>query len=100
MTNEALLQTDTSDGHVLKLVREAMLDVMAEPRARQRVERATMDTPLDSLGADSIMTLEIVSCIEDRTGLLLVDDQLMRQRSVGDVVRYLQDLLRRGGSGQ
>jgi acyl carrier protein len=50
----------------------------------------TPETTLADLGLDSLSTLEAVVAAEDRFGLLIPDDESARFKTVGDIVRYIE----------
>lgn len=52
------------------------------------------DTELESLGIDSLTELELITALEDRTGLRVTDDQVQWIKSINDLVVCLVDLQR------
>lgn len=52
----------------------------------------TMDSDIvKDLGADSLDVVDLVMTIEDELGLEVPDDQIENFRTVGDVVRYIEE---------
>ena len=53
----------------------------------------TLDSKIkDDLGADSLDTLQLLMTLEDKYGITIPDDELMKFVTVGDVVSYLEKL--------
>ncbi|MBO4428711.1 MAG: acyl carrier protein [Clostridia bacterium] len=53
----------------------------------------TLDSKIkDDLGADSLDTLQLLMTLEDKYGITIPDDELMKFVTVGDVVNYLEKL--------
>ena len=61
-----------------------------QPEARAVVEQATPETPLESLGIDSLMMLEVVLDVQDALDIVIEDADLRRMRTMGDVIELLQ----------
>lgn len=59
-------------------------------------ERLTMDAPLESLGIDSLGTVELLWTIEDAFQITL-PPQPVDLPTLGDVVRYVDGLIARQG---
>jgi len=53
---------------------------------------ATPQTPLRSLGLDSLDQLELVSALEERLEACIPDSYLNRAETVGDLIKALADL--------
>jgi acyl carrier protein len=49
----------------------------------------SLDKTLAELGLDSMATLEVIVAAEDRFGLIISDDESAHFRTVGDLVRYI-----------
>ena len=54
------------------------------------MDEITPDTTFESLGIDSLDTVEMVMDLEDQFGIMVEDDQIMKLRTVGDVVDYIE----------
>ena len=55
-------------------------------------ESITMDTNLiDDLGADSLDIVDLVMSFEDEFDLEIPDDQVENIKTVGDVVKYIEE---------
>jgi acyl carrier protein len=59
-------------------------------------ERLTLDAPLESLGIDSLGTVELLWNIEDAFQIKLPPDPV-ELPTLGDVVRYVDELMARQG---
>jgi acyl carrier protein len=80
-------------------------DPMAEKSIEQRVKdiiveqlgvNADQVTPeakfIEDLGADSLDTVELVMALEEEFGHEIPDEQAEKLQSVGDVIKYIEDL--------
>ena len=47
---------------------------------------------VDDLGADSLDTVELVMALEEEFGIEVPDEQAEKLQSVGDVIKYIEDL--------
>ena len=47
---------------------------------------------MDDLGADSLDTVELVMALEEEFGHEIPDEQAEKLQSVGDVIKYIEDL--------
>src|SRR6266550_3844088 len=54
------------------------------------VDQATAETPLASLGIDSLTMMEIVLDVQDALDLVIEDSDLRHMRTIGDVIGFLQ----------
>ena len=61
-------------------------------------ERLTLDAPLESLGIDSLGTVELLWNIEDTFQIKLPSDPVDLP-TLGDVVRYVDELMARQAAG-
>ena len=61
-----------------------------QPEAREVVEQAAAETPLSSLGIDSLMMLEVVLDVQDALDLIIEDADLKRMQTIGQVIEFLQ----------
>ena len=70
---------------------EKVRDVIVETLARE-AEQVTMEASLaDDLGADSLASVELVMALEEATGVAIDDAELPNLKTVGDIVKYLED---------
>ena len=55
-------------------------------------DKVTMDSEImEDFEADSLDVVDLVMSIEDEFGLEVPDDQIENFRTVGDVVRYIEE---------
>ena len=55
-------------------------------------DKVTMDSDIiEDFEADSLYVVDLVMSIEDEFGLEVPDDQIENFRTVGDVVRYIEE---------
>jgi acyl carrier protein len=54
------------------------------------VEQATPETPLGSLGIDSLTMMEIVLDVQDAVNLTIEDADLKQMKTIGDVIAFLR----------
>lgn len=50
---------------------------------------------IEDLGADSLDTVELVMALEENFGNEIPDEEAEKLQSVGDVVKYIEDLQRK-----
>jgi len=78
---------------------------MSDQPIEQRVKNIIVDqlgvkpeqvTPeakfIEDLGADSLDTVELVMALEEEFGSEIPDEQAEKLQSVGDVIKYIEDL--------
>ncbi len=54
----------------------------------------TMDTDiLDDLGADSLDLVEVMMALEEEYNLVIVDEAVHELRTVGDVVKFIEEMV-------
>lgn len=54
------------------------------------VDQATLETPLQTLGIDSLTMMEIVLDVQDALDVVIEDADLRHMRTIGDVISFLQ----------
>ena len=55
-------------------------------------DRVTMDTDiLDDLEADSLDIVDLIMSLEDEYGIEMPDEEVENIKTIGDVVRYIED---------
>ena len=55
-------------------------------------DKVTMDASVtDDLGADSLDLVDLVMSLEDEFGIEINDDQVETIKTVGDIVRFIED---------
>ena len=72
---------------VLERIREIICD-----KLDLEEDKVTMDSDImEDFEADSLDVVDLVMSIEDEFGLEVPDDQIENFRTVGDVVRYIEE---------
>ena len=70
---------------------QTMRELVAEQFAMEPAE-VTMETSFeDDLGADSLDVVDLVMSLEDEFDLEIPDEDVENVRTVGDIVKYLED---------
>lgn len=55
-------------------------------------DKVTMDASIfDDLGADSLDVVDLVMSLEEAFGIEIPDDQVENIKTVGDIVKYVED---------
>ena len=81
-----------NDTEVIALIQEALADVA--PNRTGDFENIAPETTIDSLGLDSIATMEMVGFLEERVDATFPDEELTQVSKIGD----LASLIRTGRS--
>lgn len=90
-TIEAIIKLrETHDPELIPEIVRGIVWRYVQPEARPLVEEAKPDTPLASLGIDSLMMLEVVLDIQDALDLVIEDEDLRKMQTFGDVASFLQ----------
>ena len=72
---------------VFERIREVICDQL-----ELEEDKVTMDSDImEDFEADSLDVVDLVMSIEDEFGLEVPDDQIENFRTVGDVVRYIEE---------
>ena len=73
------------------MVFETVKKIIAE-NMNVDAEKITMETLLvDDLGADSLDAVELIMALEDEFDLVMEDDAAQNVKSVGDLVKYIEE---------
>ncbi|MEM1485199.1 acyl carrier protein [Oscillospiraceae bacterium PP1C4] len=73
---------------VFEKVREILVDQLDVEE-----EAVTMDASISSdLGADSLDVVDLVMSLEEEFDTEIPDEEIENMKTVGDIVRYLQDI--------
>ena len=73
-------------------VAERVIEIVAEQLGVDK-EKITPETSfVNDLGADSLDTVELVMALEEEFGHEIPDEQAEKLQSVGDVIKYIEDL--------
>jgi acyl carrier protein len=90
-TSDAIIELQQTGNTELlpKIVRGIVWRYVHEDR-RPVVDEATEETPLASLGIDSLTMMEIVLDVQDALDLVIEDSDLRHMRTIGDFVSFLR----------
>ena len=83
--------TTTAPVNVLELFTQAALEV-----DNRKLSGLTKDTVISTLGMDSVAVMELVSFFEEKLSVRIPDEELSRNRTVGDLRDALAKLLPAG----
>ena len=69
---------------------EKVRDVIVETLGCE-AEQVTEQATLEELGADSLAAVELIMALEEATGITIDDADVANLKTVGDIVKYLED---------
>lgn len=72
---------------VLSLIKSALAEVA--PNRKNDFENVTLDTTIESLGLDSIATMEMVGFLEEEGDTTFPDEDLARVNALSDLAKLL-----------
>ena len=72
------------------MIFEKIASILAEQFGIEQDE-ITMDTSFEDLGADSLDVVELTMALEEEFGVTIADEELPNMKTVGDLVKYLED---------
>jgi 3-hydroxyacyl-[acyl-carrier-protein] dehydratase len=89
-TVEAILDLRrTGDPSFIPTIVRGIVWRYVQEEARHVVDQATPETPLASLGIDSLMMLEVVLDVQDALDVVIEDSDLRQMTTIGDVIDFL-----------
>ena len=75
-----------------KTIEQRVKDIIVE-QLGVKPDQVTPDAKfIEDLGADSLDTVELVMALEEEFGIEVPDEQAEKLQSVGEVVKYIEDL--------
>lgn len=77
-----------TNDEIVALIQEALASV--EPKRRADFANLSMDTKIESLGLDSIRTLEMINAIEEKIEVTFPDEELAKVQKVGDLAGLIR----------
>lgn len=80
----------TGDPELIPPIVRGIVWRYVQEEARPVVDEAKPETPLSSLGIDSLMMLEVVLDVQDALEVVIEDADLRKMQTIGDVVEFLQ----------
>ena len=73
------------------MIFEKLKDIIAEQLSVD-ADEGTMDSNIqDDLGADSLDVVDLITTIEDEFDLSIPDEAVEEIKTVGDIVKYIED---------
>jgi acyl carrier protein len=76
-----------SDSEIITLFKAAVLEV-----DNKKLGDVTIDTPLASLGLDSVQTMEVIGAMEEKLNVQFPDEDLATLKKVGDLTSLVRRL--------
>ena len=73
-------------------IEQRVRKIIAEQLGVNEAEIKNESSFVDDLGADSLDTVELVMALEEEFGHEIPDEQAEKLQSVGDVIKYIEDL--------
>jgi acyl carrier protein len=80
----------TGDSELIPTIVRGIVWRYVREETQPAVEHATPETPLGSLGIDSLTMMEIVLDVQDALNLTIEDADLKQMKTIGDVIGFLQ----------
>ncbi|MHC4104829.1 MAG: acyl carrier protein [Planctomycetota bacterium] len=82
-------------------INNEILDILAKHTQLER-EKVTLATPLDDIGVDSLLMVEIIYDLEERFDISIpdpemIDEQKRQFKTADDVVRVVKELIQQQG---
>lgn len=91
-TVEAIINLrSTGDPALIPEIIRGIVWRYVQPETREIIDQAAPETPLASLGIDSLMMLEVVLDVQDALDIVIEDADLKRMHTIGDVIEFLQE---------
>ena len=89
---EAILKyRETGDAGLVETITRGIIQRYLKPEGVEALKNATEETPLASLGVESLTMLEIVLDIQDSLLIEIKDSEMGGLRTLGDVNRFLKE---------
>jgi acyl carrier protein len=76
-----------SDSEIITLFKAAVLEV-----DNKKLGDVTIDTPLASLGLDSVQTMEVIGAMEEKLNVQFPDEDLATLKKIGDLTSLVRRL--------
>ena len=81
----------TGDPALITTIVRGIVWRYVQEETRAVLDDATPETPLSSLGVDSLMMLEVVLDVQDALDVTIEDSDLRRLHTIGDVIEFLTE---------
>ena len=75
-----------------KTIEQRVKDIIVEQLGVKPDQVSPEAKFIEDLGADSLDTVELVMALEEEFGNEIPDEQAEKLQSVGDVIKYIEDL--------
>lgn len=90
-TSDAIIELQrTGDPELIPTIVRGIVWRYVHEDMRPTVEKATAETPLTSIGIDSLTMMEIVLDVQDALDLVIEDSDLKQMQTIGDVIGFLK----------
>ena len=73
------------------MILEKIKDIMEEELGKDRNEVTLESDIIKDLGLDSLDIVTLIMAVEDEYGFTADDDEIVNLKTVGDVVKYIQN---------
>ena len=90
-TSEAIVELQrTGNLDLIPTIVRGIVWRYVSKEVQPRVEKATEDQELSSLGIDSLTMMEVVLDVQDALDVVIEDSDLRQMRTIGDVIGFLR----------
>jgi len=72
-------------------VKERVINLLSEKLGYDKLEIKETQEFVNDLGTDSLDMAEIVMGVEDEFGLVIGDDEIMQVKTVGDLIKKIEN---------
>lgn len=76
------------------MILEKIKDIMEEELGKDRNEVTLESDIIKDLGLDSLDIVTLIMAVEDEYGFTADDDEIVNLKTVGDVVKYIENATR------
>ena len=76
---------------IIMEVKERVINLLSEKLGYDKLEIKENQDFVTDLGTDSLDMAEIVMGIEDEFGLVISDDEIMQVKTVGDLIKKIEN---------
>jgi acyl carrier protein len=77
-----------NDPQIVAMIQEALASVA--PNRKAEFAGIKLDQTIESLGLDSIATMEMVGAIEDKVSATFPDEELAKVQTLGDLAKLIR----------
>jgi aryl carrier-like protein len=78
-----------TDADLIKMLTDGLISVAPDRKAS--FQGLTLQKSIEELGLDSIAAMELVSYLEEQTGLMFPDEDLATVRTLGDLAALVRN---------